>query len=73
MGRSIDGLSASSGRPDPLKVGLEQLDRYLAGLELETGWLVIFDQRPGLPLISDRTTTAVTLTEGQRSIVVIRG
>jgi hypothetical protein len=36
------------GRPDPLQAGLEQLDRYLAGLGLESGWLVIFDQRPGL-------------------------
>ncbi|MEQ8969799.1 MAG: hypothetical protein RIE73_05320 [Coleofasciculus sp. C1-SOL-03] len=34
------------GRPDPIKAGLEQIDRYLAGLGLDTGWLVIFDQRP---------------------------
>ena len=33
------------GRLDPVKVGLEQLDRYLAGLGQTRGWLVIFDQR----------------------------
>ena len=37
-----------AGRPDPLQAGLAQLDRYLVGLGLKTGWLVIFDQRPGL-------------------------
>ncbi|MEQ8463955.1 hypothetical protein [Coleofasciculus sp. E1-EBD-02] len=39
---------------------------YLAGLDLETGWLVIFDQRQELPPIRDRTP-------GNRAIVVIRG
>lgn len=61
------------GRPDPIKVGLEQLDRYLAGLGLKTGWLVIFDQRQGLPPIADRTTTEKAMTPGHREIVVIRG
>ncbi|MCG8366510.1 MAG: ATP-binding protein [Pseudanabaenales cyanobacterium] len=61
------------GRPDPIKVGLEQLDRYLAGLGLKTGWLVIFDQRLGLPPIAERTTTELAMTPGHREIVVIRG
>lgn len=61
------------GRPDPLKAGLEQLDRYLAGLGLQTGWLVIFDQRAGQSAISDRTTTELATTPGQRDIVVVRG
>jgi hypothetical protein len=61
------------GRPDPIKAGLEQLDRYLAGLGLDTGWLVIFDQRQGLPPISDRTTTESAKTPANRAIVVIRG
>ncbi|MEE6160704.1 MULTISPECIES: hypothetical protein [Cylindrospermopsis] len=30
--------------------GLTQLDKYLDRLGLDTGWLVIFDRRPGLPL-----------------------
>lgn len=50
------------GRPDPINAGLQQLDLYLAGLGLETGWLVIFDQRLGLPPISDRTFTEPATT-----------
>ncbi|MEO0488206.1 MAG: ATP-binding protein [Cyanobacteria bacterium J06635_15] len=61
------------GRPDPLKAGLEQLDRYLAGLGLKQGWLVIFDQRLGLPPIAERTITEAAMTPGDRDIVVIRG
>lgn len=61
------------GHPDPLKVGLAQLDRYLAGLSLDTGWLIIFDQRQGLPAIAERTTTEQATTANNRSITVIRG
>ena len=61
------------GQPDPLKRGLEQIDRYLAGLGLSEGWLVIFDRRPNLPPLSQRTTTEATITPEGRSIVVIRG
>jgi hypothetical protein len=56
-----------------LQKGLEQIDRYLTGLGLEEGWLVIFDRRPDLPPIAERTTTEVAMTAGGRSIVVIRG
>jgi hypothetical protein len=58
---------------DPLKEGLEQLDHYPDGLGLVTGWLVIFDQRSGLPEISERTTTEVATTPSGRSATVIRG
>ncbi|MDB9525486.1 ATP-binding protein [Oscillatoria sp. CS-180] len=61
------------GRPDPLQAGLEQLDRYLTGLGLETGWLIIFDQRPGLPPIADRVTTEQATTSNNRNVTVIRG
>ena len=61
------------GRPDPLKAGLEQLDTYLAGLGQDQGWLVIFDQRRGLPPIADRTTKATATTITNRHITVIRG
>ncbi|MEO0458553.1 MAG: ATP-binding protein, partial [Cyanobacteria bacterium P01_A01_bin.114] len=61
------------GRPDPLKAGLIQLDKYLAGLGLDQGWLVIFDQRPGLPAIADRTATTADKTPSGRAITVIRG
>lgn len=61
------------GRPDPLKAGLKQLDRYLAGLGLMTGWLVIFDQRLNIPPIAERTTAEQAITPGNRSVNVIRG
>ncbi|NES18397.1 MAG: ATP-binding protein, partial [Symploca sp. SIO3E6] len=61
------------GRPDPIKAGLEQLDRYLAGLGINQGWLVIFDQRQGLPPIAERTTTESAMTPSNRNVVVIRG
>jgi len=61
------------GRPDPLKEGLEQIDYYLAGLGLDWGWLIIFDRRPGLPDIGDRTTTEEAVTATGRKITVIRG
>jgi hypothetical protein len=61
------------GRPDPLVKGLVQIEGYLAGLGLDQGWLVIFDRRPGLPPIEDRTTTENAVTGEGRAIVVIRG
>ena len=60
-------------RPDPLKEGLLQIDKYLSGLSLNTGWLVIFDRRSGLPPISDRTTTENVISPAGREIIVIRG
>ncbi|NEP59249.1 MAG: ATP-binding protein, partial [Symploca sp. SIO2G7] len=54
------------GRPDPIQAGLEQLERYLMGLGLDTGWLVIFDQRQGLPPIAERTTTEQAMTPSDR-------
>ncbi len=60
------------GRKDPLERGLEQLDGYLSGLGLTTGWLVIFDQQAGLPDISERTTTEPAVTPSGRKVVVIR-
>lgn len=59
-------------KPDPLVTALTQLDSYLAGLQLETGWLVIFDQRRGLPDISERTYTESAITPAGRAITVIR-
>ena len=61
------------GKKDPLHEGLEQLDKYLSGLSLDTGWLVIFDRRSGLPSISDRTTTEIATSPVGRNIIVIRG
>jgi hypothetical protein len=56
-----------------LKEGLNQLDERLSGLGLHTGWLVIFDQRGGLPDISERTTAEPAITPAGRTVIVIRG
>ncbi len=61
------------GRSDPLAEGLEQLDDYLSGLGLDTGWLIIFDRRSGQPPIGERTVTETATTLGGRAVTVIRG
>lgn len=61
------------GKTDPLDEGLEQLDDYLSRLGLASGWLVIFDQRSGLPDISERTTVETTTSPVGRQVTVIRG
>jgi hypothetical protein len=63
-----NGTEGVEGKKDPLTDGLKQLDQYLSGLELDTGWLVIFDHRPGLLPISDRTTTELAVSPAGRSI-----
>lgn len=61
-----------AGKADPLTVGLTQLDKYLDGLGLETGWLVIFDRRSGLPPLEERLATEIVLSPSGRGITVIR-
>lgn len=61
------------GRPDPLGAGLEQLDRYLAGLGLDHGWLVIFDRRAGAGRLAERTGAEEATSAGGRRVVVVRG
>ncbi|MFO1423755.1 MAG: ATP-binding protein [Candidatus Competibacteraceae bacterium] len=61
-----------AGEPDPLAEGLEQLDGYLAGLGLESGWLVIFDRRAGQPPIRERTASVEMASPEGRRIVVVR-
>ena len=60
------------GEPDPLSEGLEQIDGYLGGLSLDTGWLVIFDRRSDQPRIHERTFTEFALTTTGKAITVIR-
>lgn len=65
------------GRPDPLAMGLQQLDDYMAGLSyegaaVESGWLVVFDQRSHQPEISERTSAERVETPAGRSVVLIR-
>ncbi len=60
------------GERDPLQAGLAQLDRYLAGLGVDAGWLVIFDRRAGLPPIAERTINAEQTSPRGRCIQVVR-
>lgn len=60
------------GRPDPLAEGLAQIEAYLAGLGLATGWLVIFDRRSGQPPIEVRTHAAEETTPAGRTVTVVR-
>ena len=60
------------GETDPLEEGLVQLDGYLAGLGLDTGWLVIFDRRPGQPRLAQRTSAENATTSNGRKVAVIR-
>ena len=60
------------GRPDPLAEGLIQLDDYLAGLGLDSGWLVIFDRRSNQPPIAERAASAEQVSPQGRRIQVIR-
>ena len=60
------------GRPDPAVQGLGQLDGYLAGLGLESGWLVIFDRRPGLAPVEERLGVSVERSPAGREVTVIR-
>jgi hypothetical protein len=59
------------GGKDPRPRGLRQLDGYLAGLGLDSGWLIIFDQRTGLPPIEERTTYETVTSPAGRRITVI--
>ncbi|OBU77258.1 ATP-binding protein [Cylindrospermopsis raciborskii] len=59
-------------KSDPLIKGLTQLDKYLDGLGLDTGWLVIFDRRPGLPPMGERISTEEVISPRGRTITLIR-
>ncbi|MEL6228623.1 MAG: ATP-binding protein [Cyanobacteria bacterium J06627_3] len=61
------------GQSSPLQRGLEQLDQYLSGLGLDSGWLVIFDQREDQPSMAERTRVEQAKTQANRSITVIYG
>lgn len=60
------------GQPDPKDRGLDQLDRYLDGLGLPTGWLVVFDQRSTAEPVSTRTQRESATSPTGRSIDIYR-
>ena len=59
------------GRANPEAEGLVQLDGYLSSLGLDTGWLVIFDQRPRRRPISERTSSGTVVTPAGRQVTVV--
>lgn len=61
-----------TGRPDPVLQGLGQLDEYLAGLGLETGWLVVFDQRKSGTAAGENAYCEEATTPGGRTVTVVR-
>ena len=56
---------------DQVVRGLQQIDRYLARLNLATGWLVIFDRRRNVLPIETRVRSEIRQTDTGRSIDVI--
>jgi hypothetical protein len=63
----------SDKKRDPALAGLAQLDEYLAGLGAQAiGWLVVFDQREGLPPVAERTTAGPATTPAGRPVTVVR-
>lgn len=58
--------------PDPLQDGLKQIDGYLSGLGLDTGWLVIFDRRRDAPPLAERLAATPATTPGGRQVTLIR-
>ena len=61
------------GKPDPLARGLEQLERYLDGLGLTHGTLVIFDRRAEAAPIAERSGISEAATKKGYPVTVIRG
>jgi hypothetical protein len=61
-----------AGEPDPALDGLIQLDHYLSGLGLDRGWLVIFDRRPGIPRVAERTAAELVPTPDGRQVNLVR-
>lgn len=57
---------------DPVPEGLKQLDGYLAGLGLASGWLVVFDRRPTAEPLAERLGTFDATAPRGRRIIVIR-
>ncbi len=51
---------------DPLKRGLDQLDRYLDSLGLDHGALLIFDRRSSAEPLADRSASSELEHQGRR-------
>ena len=62
----------AKGKPDPLSKGLEQLERYLDGLGLTQGTLVVFDRRPEAKDSAERTALSETTTPKGYQVRLLR-
>ena len=62
----------AEGEPDPLSEGLEQLERYLDGLGLTHGVLVVFDRRPEAKSSAERTSLSFTQTAKGYAVRLLR-
>jgi hypothetical protein len=60
-------------KADPAVEGLAQLDRYLDRLGLAAGVLAVFDARPGIPPIPQRTSVTTVTSPAGRTITLLRG
>ena len=61
-----------TGRKDPLIEGLQQMQRYLHRLDLNEGFLVIFDQRSDALLWQERMHVEAAQTADAKSVLVLR-
>jgi hypothetical protein len=59
-------------KPDPLALGLKQLDRYLDGLHLDSGTLMIFDRRPQAAPVGERTAITEVASPAGHVITLVR-
>ncbi len=60
------------GKRDPLQQGLIQLERYLDGLNMTSGTLVIFDRRPDAAPAPERTNISQTTTPKGYAVRLLR-
>ena len=72
LGIEVKTWRDSDKRGDPSVSGRDQLDGYLARLGTDRGWLVLFDQRSGLPPVHQRASVESVKRASGRSISVIR-
>ena len=73
IGMVIEIKAWRDKRPDPLIEGLEQIERYLARMKLDEGFLVLFDQRTTAPEWAARMQRLDAQTTSGRKIQVFRG
>jgi hypothetical protein len=63
-------------KPDPRDEGLSQLDTYLDRLDMDRGWLVIFDRRASLPAGTppavERIGFEQAVTPSGRAVAILR-